>query len=86
MYIVNNGKNFLWRRHVIGYWGGWYQYPLNMIGRKTDKEYTKKCRSSYYCSDTYNYRPYTISNSYFNSFDEAIDYFIHYLNDLKRTW
>lgn len=38
LYLVGNNQ-YLWRRHVIGYWGEWYEYPLNMK-RNLNKPYT----------------------------------------------
>lgn len=59
---------FLWRHHD----GTGYCYPLNMKGRKVKQ---------HPYSD--NYRPYNIKVSIFNTFDEALDYFIKYLEKYK---
>lgn len=59
---------FLWRRHD----GIGNCYPLNMKGRKV-------VHHSY---DDY-YRPYNVSMSIFNTFDEALKYFVNYLEKYK---
>ena len=51
--------------------GTGYSYPLNMKGRKVAPGFEY-------------YRPYNVSMSLFNSFDEALDYFINYLNRYRN--
>lgn len=59
---------FLWRRHN----GTGDCYPLNMKGRKV----------VHHPYDDY-YRPYNVSMSIFNTFDEALKYFVNYLEKYK---
>lgn len=73
LYKYEDGK-FLWRHH-----DGWgYSYPLNMIGRKT-LNYTERPHNHTFFA----YRPYTISMSYFDSFEDAMTYFVKYLKKYK---
>ena len=73
LYKYEDGK-FLWRRHD----GLGYSYPLNMVGRKT-LNYTERPHNHTF----FDYRPYTISMSYFDSFEEAMNYFVKYLKKYK---
>lgn len=51
--------------------GTGYSYPLNMKGRKVAEGFV-------------DYRPYNVNMSLFNSFDDAINYFITYLKKYRN--
>lgn len=78
--LYHNESGYIWRRHN----GNGYCYPLNMVGRKNDTSmspfiYTDengRTRKAYY-------RPYDIKNSHFSTFDEALNYFVKYLEKYK---
>ena len=77
LYFTRN-KKYLWRRHAYTYYGK-CEYPLNMRRFKVEK--IKDWEGNYY-----NYRPYTIENSEFNTFNEAVDYFFrNYLGNFPYT-
>ena len=71
-------NKFLWRRHN----GTEYLYPcypLNMRGRKFEGEVIKHRNIKTGRLEYSGYRPYNIEMSKFNTFDEALNYFINYL-------
>jgi len=74
--LYHNNVGYLWRRHD----GHGYCYPLNMRGRKNDLS----CKPFVWTDDNGHthkeyYRPYNINKSYFNSVNEALEYFVNYL-------
>jgi len=62
---------FLWRRHD----GTGYCYPLNMKGR------TETTVNHF--GINYTYKPYNVSMSIFKTFDEALNYFVNYLEKYR---
>lgn len=77
LYFTRNNK-YLWRRHAYTYYGR-CQYPLNMRRPTCEKGKT-------WDGENYYYRPYSVENSEFNTFNEAIDYFFrNYLDNFPCT-
>lgn len=76
--FYHNEFGYLWRRHI----GCGYCYPLNMTGRKNHGRPFEYIDNNGHNRKTY-YRPYDIRNSYFNSFDEALEYFVTYLKKYR---
>lgn len=78
LYNCDGGK-FLWRRHD----GTGYCYPLNMRGRKRigpiNKEVYNGRVFKWYRRESFN-----IDNSYFNTFEDALNYFVKYLKKYKN--
>lgn len=78
LYKFENGT-FLWRRHD----GTGYCYPLNMKGRKFEGKVTKVRNRKTGKMEYWGYKPYTTSMSVFNTFEEAMNYFVKYLNKYR---
>ena len=72
--LYHNNMGYLWRRHD----GCGYCYPLNMIGRKKEGNPFIYTDENGHTHKEY-YRPFDIKNSYFNSLNEALEYFVNYL-------
>jgi len=71
---------FLWRRHD----GTGYCYPLNMKGRKF-KGTVSRVRNEHTGKIEYwGYKPYSIDMSVFNTFEEAMNYFVKYLKKYRN--
>lgn len=79
LYACNDGK-FLWRRHD----GTGNCYPLNMRGRKFEGKVTKHRNVETGRIEYWGYKPYNIDNSYFNTFEDALNYFVKYLKKYKN--
>jgi len=73
-----DGK-FLWRRHN----SKGYCYPLNMSGRKFEGKVIKHRNAETGHIEYWGYKPYNVKMSTFDTFDEAIEYFVNYLKKYK---
>ena len=78
LYNVNN--RFLWRHHD----GNGYCFPLNMIGRKRIGPINTEVWDYGYVYKWYEREAYNIDNSYFNSVNDALNYFVKYLKKYRN--
>lgn len=69
--LYKDGNRYLWRRFNLV---NGYCYPLNMRGRKI-------IYNTYWCKLSWD-----MNNAYFNTIDDAINYFIQYFHKHKNTY